>query len=490
MPDWRFYGRALEFEQLSSILGRGRWFFTKITGRRRIGKTTLIRNALEASPGRSVFYVQIPDSGDAGVLSAVIDALETFRVPADRFPRPRTLDDLARLVESMVRDGFVVVLDEFQYFNRKPFAGFCSFLQAAVDRLGLGEDAGRIRGGLIVLGSIHTEMAALLEERSAPLYNRVTDAIDLTHLDIGAVAEIARDHADASPERLLFLWTLFEGVPKFYRDCYEQGVLGSDRRTLLRRIFFESSSPLRTEAESWFLRELRGRYDTVLKFVARNPGRMHRELVAAIRGVSGDNTDQIGGYLKVLSEKYRLIERKLPVFARPEARRSRYYLSDNFLQAWLGALAKAVAARDFRPVEALIAEADERLADVEGHALERLVAAIYEERSRKGLGDFPLTSRVAGYWDRGDAEIDLVAVNEHEKRIRFGSCKRNPSKLLSDVNNFRGHVERFFRTHEAYRGWRTEYVAIAPRLDAEARQVLSRNGVIAQDLGELVEGLA
>ena len=72
------------------------------------------------------------------------------------------------------------------------------------------------------------------------------------------------EHADTSPERLLFLWTLFEGVPKFYRDCYEQGVLGADRVALLRRMFFESSSPLRTEAENWFLKELRGRYDDLV----------------------------------------------------------------------------------------------------------------------------------------------------------------------------------------------------------------------------------
>jgi hypothetical protein len=87
---------------------------------------------------------------------------------------------------------------------------------------------------------------------------------------------------------LLFLWNLFEGVPKFYRDCYEQGVPAADRPTLLRRIFFESSSPLRAEAENWFLRELRGRYDVVLKYVARNPGGMHNELVQAIREASGN----------------------------------------------------------------------------------------------------------------------------------------------------------------------------------------------------------
>ena len=102
------------------------------------------------------------------------------------------------------------------------------------------------------------------------------------HLDIGSLLHILKDHAAPTPERLLFLWNLFEGVPKFYRDCYEQQVLAAERTTLLRRIFFESSSPLRSEAENWFLRELRGRYDVVLKFVARNPGRVHNELVQAI----------------------------------------------------------------------------------------------------------------------------------------------------------------------------------------------------------------
>ena len=100
-----------------------------------------------------MFYVQIPDSGVAGVLSAVNDALETFQVPSDRFPRPRTLPDLARLIESLARAGYVAVLDEFQYFNRKAFVEFCSLLQAAVDRLSA--NGAQVGGGLIVLGSLH-----------------------------------------------------------------------------------------------------------------------------------------------------------------------------------------------------------------------------------------------------------------------------------------------------------------------------------------------
>ena len=74
------------------------------------------------------------------------------------------------------------------------------------------------------------------------------------------------------PYHRLFLWSIFEGVPKFYRDCFDQGVLKSNagyRQKTLARLFFEGSSPLKDEADNWFLRELRGRYDSVLKLVAR-----------------------------------------------------------------------------------------------------------------------------------------------------------------------------------------------------------------------------
>jgi hypothetical protein len=34
---------------------------------------------------------------------------------------------------------------------------------------------------------------------------------------------------------------------------------------------------------------------------------------------------------------------------------------------------------------------------VEGSAFEKLVGILYEERSRKGIGDYPLSDRINGY---------------------------------------------------------------------------------------------
>jgi len=484
MSAWGFYGRAHELARLDAIFSRGRWFFARITGRRRIGKTSLVQQALRRSARHRVFYVQIPDSGPAGVLSAVHDAMTTFQLP-DRFARPGTLLELARLVESLAREGYVVALDEFQYFTRKHLHEFTSHLQASVDRIA--SAPGDVTGGLIVLGSLHAELVALLDDRSAPLYNRTTDIFELQHLDIASLRELLTAHADPSPSRLLFLWNLFEGVPKFYRDAFEQGVLDAPRRPLLTRMFFESSSPLRAEAENGFLSELRGRYDVVLKFVARSPGCTNGDIEAHVREVSPDTAEQVGGYLKILIDKYRMVERLLPIFAKPNARRGRYYLRDNFLRSWLAALQGPVAASVFQPLERLVAQADERLIDAEGVGLERLVARLYEERSRAGLGDFALTSRVRGYWDRRGTEIDLVALNEDHQVVRFGSCKRDPRRLLRDVDNLRAHAARFLAAHPRLRGWRHEYVMFAPRIEPPLRAQIASAGAIPQDLVDLAD---
>ncbi|MBL8843725.1 MAG: ATP-binding protein [Planctomycetes bacterium] len=491
MPDedvtpfkWGFYGREPEIRELRDRIDRRRWFFLRITGRRRIGKTSLVREALERSGAARVVYIQIPDSDPAGVVAAARDFLEMFGV---RDELPHDLRSLATTIGRLAEQGYVVALDEFQYFARKALYPFTSQLQAEVDRLSA--RASQVTGGLIVLGSIHTEMTALLDEQSAPLYHRVTDKIELDHLDIASLLELLDAHADREPHRLLFLWNLFEGVPKFYRDCWEQRALAADRRALLQRMFFSSSSPLRTEADHWFLGELRGRYDLVLKYISRHPGCSNGEVLNHVRQVEPEREQQLAGYLKVLDEKYRMVERLQPIFAKPTSRSGRFYVRDNFLRSWLAALSTAAASTHFLPLAKLLDQADERLAAAEGHGLERLAATLYEERSRKGLGDFPLTQRVRGFWDRGDTEIDLVALDEESRVVRLGTCKRAPAKLIADLPRQEGHVARFLADQPRFADWRIEKVAIAPRLAPADRAAIEAAGFIPQDLVDLTEGL-
>lgn len=492
---WDFYGRHAEEIELRKIADRGRWFFCEISGRRRIGKTTLVNRLLERTKDKKIFYVQIPDSDPSGVLKSVNDALEDLDVPRAEFPFPRDLQQFAKLIGRLAEKEYFVVLDEFQYFHRKALYPFCSYLQAEVDRLRSRRDAA---GGLFVLGSIHNEMMAVLEDRRSPLFNRVTDRLDIRHLDFAALKEMWLAHGITDPYQHLFLWGLFEGIPKFYRDCFEQGVLRPDphhRETILRELFFKGSSPLRTEADNWFLNEFRGRYESLLKILAANDGCSHGRIMEEYSKIdSGTELRQIGGYLSVLESKFQIIQRRLPVFgSKGVSRKARYYVVDNFLLSWLGAIERQIKAARVRPMDVCVKTCSQRLETIEGHTFEKMVRLILEELSRKGDERFQITSRIEGYWNRPEdlsrsVEIDLLLVNDDAKTLRVATCKRSGDQLLRDRAEFDGHAAAFLRTKEGARfsGYKIEKMAFAPALAAGAKKKLLEDGYQAFGFDELL----
>ena len=231
-----------------------------------------------------------------------------------------------------------------------------------------------------------------------------------------------------------------------------------------------------------------------MKFVATHPGCTNGDIDAHTRSVDPATEKQVGGYIKVLRERFRMIDRLQPIFAKPTSRNGRFYLTDNFLRSWLAALQTATAAVHFRPLASLVAEADQRLMEAEGHGLERLVAVLYAERSRKGLPGFSLTHRVEGFWDKADRagtqiEIDLVALDDDSRTIRLGTCKRQGDKLVADLPRFDHHVQGFLSVVPKFATWRVERVAVAPSLTREQRSVIEGFGYLAQDLGDLTAGL-
>ncbi len=493
---WGFYGRNTELAEVSRIISSGRWFFCAISGRRRIGKTSLLQKAaVELAEGK-LFYVQIPDSDERGVIHAFREALDDFEETwGDASLGDRLLQsfiDVAAVIGILNRKGIIVVLDEFQYFHRKKLSPFTSFLQAQVDRLR--DTRG---GGIFVLGSIHTEMMAVLEDRTSPLFNRVTHRIQVGHWDFEALFEMWRTHEIVQPGHWLFLWSLFEGVPKFYQDCFEQRLLGQTddyRQTTILRLFFEGASPLRDEAANWFLNELRGRYDSVLKLLARmgpcSLGQLRNEYTQVGGG------DELSAYLRVLVDRFGMVEKLQPISAIPKMRRGRYVISDNFLSAWLNAIGRNVQMARVQPVHKPLARTDMMLATHEGTVFEKMIRQLTEESSQKGVGDFELTDLIRGYWnkpDGSDIEIDLVAINEDQRKIRFGSCKRNAdSHSGSERKNFAEHVHRFLgETKEGrkFNDWQVEKVLYAPDFAPSIRSGLEEKGWMCRDLADFQQRL-
>ena len=187
-----------------------------------------------------------------------------------------------------------------------------------------------------------------------------------------------------------------------------------------------------------------------------------------------------------------MIAKRNPVFSDGKSRNARYYVADNFLQAWLAAAKPAREAARMKPLERTLELARPRVEGVEGFAFEKLIRKLHEECSRKGKGDFDLSSLQMGYWNRPrDAnrgiEIDLVALDDANKRIRFGSCKRSPAAHTNaSLERFEQHVSDFLaaRDHAHLQSWTREMFLFSPLFTDDDRTHFARKGYVARDLND------
>ena len=168
--------------------------------------------------------------------------------------------------------------------------------------------------------------------------------------DIGTVFDVCENHGAREPIRCLTLWTLFGGVPKYWRHFAETEGLDSIPEwekwatELCERLFLRSDAPLREEGENLLGHELRRSYLAILRTLAERRSCTHAELREAL-----PESTSLGPYLKTLTQDLRLVEKELPVFADESSRGARYIVSDQFLSAWLQAIQPAVQAARILP---------------------------------------------------------------------------------------------------------------------------------------------
>ncbi len=498
---WKFYGREEELGALLKRLRSHRWFFGSISGRRSIGKTFLLAQALqllkqEFPPGRRALLFQLPDStpADAARVFKHAVAFSDLECAITQPGRLSNLPEVAAAIGDLIQEGVIVVIDEFQVCHRGPLRGLPSMLQYQVDRL---QDSAN--GGLIVMGSAQSKMEALLADRKAPLFGRLTFSLNLGPWDLRTVFEVCDQHAEGDLERCLTLWTLFGGVPRYWGlySGIDELRSTSDRvewvETLCKTLFLQHDTRLRDEAEILLRRELRRGNLAVLRAIANTDACTRAALKEALPGQS-----DLSRILACLERDLRLVTRQVPVSEVPGSTRARYSVSDQFLSAWLSAVLPALSQARLGAMKAAVTRCMlPRLQTLEGFAFKRMVREAIEEMSRAGVDDFPLTKYVGSYWSWTRAgssplEVDVVAWNDERNRVRFGSCERQALKHTSgSLFAFRAKVKYFLETWEGrrFRDWNHEYAVYAPCFPGEMRQRLNAEGWICQDLGDFREML-
>ena len=403
----KFFDREDKIEALRALRKRSlaEAQFTVVTGRRRVGKTELIKRALGDCDFVYLFVSRKSES------DLVADFVEEFnRVCPDSISSEiHTLQGFWREMFKVAKERPITVfIDEFQDFCRVNPSAF-SILQGLWDR-----EHGRAHLNLVVCGSINTLINKIFLNRKEPLYGRQTAFMRVEPFSVSVLKSILSYYKrDYTPEDLLALWSFTGGVAKYVAILMDAEA--TDFGKMLKVAVTE---------DSFFLEEGRillgdefGRdyavYFSILSVIAR--GITTRNEIEQAVGRS------VGGYLTRLEEDYHLISKRAP-FGSKTARLVRYQINDPFYRFWFRFIFKYEGMVQMKNFGLLRQFIKRDYPTFSGLALESYFRKKYEES-----GEW---SRLGSWWDRkGENEIDLIAENELDGRFQIAEIKREAKRI-------------------------------------------------------------
>lgn len=207
------------------------------------------------------------------------------------------------------------------------------------------------------------------------------------------------------------------GVPKYIDLLMESGAVTKEK---ILDMITTSDSPFIGEGRDLLISEFGkgyGTYFSILQLIASG-----KTTQSEIDSVIGKNT---GAYLVNLEKEYSLITRNKPMFSKPESRKTRWSLNDNYLRFWFRFIFPNQSVIEMSKYELLREYIDKNYEQYSGLILEKYFRAKIAEEER--------VTNIGSYWDsKGENEIDLIALNDLDKTAIIAEIKRNSKKI--DLN--------------------------------------------------------
>jgi hypothetical protein len=410
-----FVNRESEVRSLLERITSNKAELVIVYGRRRIGKTELLRKAF--AKGRAIYFVA--DLGaDQDQRRRFSEAVHlSYPNPLLQTDIPPGWDSLLRYIITLAeKDRMVLVLDEFPYLCSSDPA-LPSVLQRIWDEVG--KDS---KLYLILCGSFVSFMEREVLGHKSPLYGRRTGQLLVHPLVLRTLKDFFPGY---SREGRITAYAILGGVPAYL-------IQFSDRLSIRRNIENQILKPtafLHDEVRFILMEELRDpkHYLSILQSIAFGNTRMN-DIVQR----TGIERGPVSKYLSVLQD-LRLIERETPITEKhPEkSRKGIYRLSDNFFRFWF---------RFVLPYKSRLVEGGERkvlekeilphLDNFIGQAFDKICVEIL--RNLADEKKIKLSYDRAGRWWNGNEEIDLVAVAE-DKPVFVAECKWSKRPVGIDI---------------------------------------------------------
>lgn len=408
----KFYGRKKELESLFKIQELSATYaqMTVISGRRRIGKTTLVKKIAQGKP---MIYFFVGRKSESLLCAELADVIKSvLNVDLGEFSSISRLFSVVMLLSK--ERNFTLVFDEFQNFKYANESIF-SDIQNVWDT---NKESSHIH--FILCGSVQTLMSKIFDDKREPLYGRANNRIFLKPFSIETITEILRDfNPQFTPDDLLTLYMTTGGVAKYVEQMMSHGAI--DKESMIQE-FLSAASYFIPEGKDMLNDEFgkeSNNYFSILASIANG----HNDRGA----IKGYTEIEPGGYLERLEKSYNLIYRYRPYGSSENSQNVRYGIKDQFLKFWFRFVYKYSSAIEIGNTEYVVSKIIADYDTYSGIALETFFRQKFSETGMYNV--------VTNYWEKnGENEIDLIAVDDNEKKMVIAEVKRNPRKInLSEL---------------------------------------------------------
>ncbi len=419
-----------------------------IYGRRRVGKTELVKRSLKNVKHIYFLADTSPDNDNRERFRKLL-AKATGNTLIER--AELSWEELLKLASQA---GFVIVIDEFPFLIQSN-SSIPSIFQRVWDNV-----LQKMGAKMILLGSSISVMESDVLGYRSPIYGRRTAQIYLTPLKFKDIKGLFPEH---SWEDIVRIYGIADGIPAYLQEIRYR-LMHGERLTDV----FTPGKPLFEEGEFLIRSELwePGRYLLILKAIAFSNTKF-----GEIVNFTSLPSPTVSQYLSNL-KKLHLVRVEHPFGARETRRNARYFLSDNYFNFYFRFI---YTHRDELIEMGEIEGFEEMFNTYLGYIFEKVAMEMIWEKMRMG----EIQARSAGRWWRKDAEIDVVA--EGRKNIYFFEVKwasLKKKEIGRIISTLQEKVDEHWKTNKRI------HLGVVGK-EIAGKEELRREGFLLYDLRDL-----
>lgn len=427
-----FIDRKKDIARLRTALARERRQFIVVYGRRRIGKSTLLKKVLDTE--RKDFYFLADQTSEANQRQRFAQMASVHFKGFNQVNYP-SWDALLLSLNERTQERFTLCLDEFPYLVKSSPS-----LPSVIQRL---LETAELRFDLIICGSAQQLMHSYVLKKDEPLYGRADEIIRLTPIPLPYIKEALSCSADLAVQE----YAVWGGIPRYWelRKDY------SSLQEAIDAMLLDSHGVLYEEPLRLLHDEMRDtiQASTLLSVIGNGANKLS-EIAARVEKAATEITVPLNK-LRDLG----FVLRELP-FGEDEkkSRKGIYRIADPLLRFHYRFVAPYLSFIELGKPEVVRAAMEVQFS--------QHVAQFWEECCRNyvcgNTMDGILYARSGRWWgmltDGSMAELDVVAESIDRKHLLIGECKwtrgEHPKVLeqrLSDIAGKLPFVKRGQTVH-------------------------------------------